>query len=65
MAWMKQTARKQEPQPGTSRGGYQLATQRSPHFLDSDAEIDAAAQLFGVNTSSSSNLSLKLMDIRH
>ena len=56
MARTKQTARKTDKKgelPSQSSGGQTLATfanRRSPRFLDSDSDLEKAANMFGVNT---------------
>ena len=56
MAQTKQTARKTDKKgelPSQSSGGQTLATlanRRSPRFLDSDSELERAANMFGINT---------------
>ena len=56
MARIKQTARKTDNKgelPSQSDGGQTLATfanRRSPRFLDSDSDLERAANMFGVNT---------------
>ena len=56
MARTKQTARKTDNKgvlPSQSSGGQTLATfanRRSPRFLDSDSDLERAANMFGINT---------------
>ena len=56
MARTKQTARKTDNKgklPSQSSGGQSLATfanRRSPRFLDSDSDLERAANMFGINT---------------
>ena len=56
MARTKQTARKSDKKgelPSQSSGSQTLATfanKRSPRFLDSDSDIERAANMFGINT---------------
>ena len=56
MARTKQTARKTDNKgklPPQSSGGQTLATfanRRSPRFLDSDSDLERAANMFGINT---------------
>ena len=56
MAQTKQTARKTDKKgelPSQSSGGQTLATfanRRSPRFLDSDSDLERAANMFGINT---------------
>ena len=56
MAQTKQTARKSDKKgelPSQSSGGQALATfanRRSPRFLDSDSDLERAANMFGINT---------------
>ena len=56
MARTKQTARKTDEKgelPLQSSGGQMLATfanRRSPRFLDSDSDLERAANMFGINT---------------
>ena len=59
MARTKQTARKTDNKgklPSQSSGGQSLATfanRRSPRFLDSDSDLERAANMFGINTKQS------------
>ena len=56
MARTKQTARKTDNKgklPSQSSGGQTLATfanRRSTQFLDSDSDLERAANMFGINT---------------
>ena len=56
MARTKQTARKTDNKgelPSQSSGGQTLATfvnRQSPRFLDSDSDLERAANMFGINT---------------
>ena len=56
MARTKQTARKSDKKgelPSQSSGGQTLATfanRRSPRFLDSDSDLERAANMFDINT---------------
>ena len=56
MARTKQTARKTDNKgelPSQSGSGQTLATfvnRRSPRFLDSDSDLERAANMFGINT---------------
>ena len=56
MARTKQMARKSDKKgelPSQSSGSQTLATfanRRSPRFLDSDSDLDRAANMFGINT---------------
>ena len=56
MARTKQTARKTDNKgklPSQSSSGQTLATfanRRSPRFLDSDSDLERAANMFGINT---------------
>ena len=59
MARTKQTARKTDNKgnlPSQSSGSQSLATfpnRRSPRFLDSDSDLERAANMFGLNTGQS------------
>ena len=56
MARTKQTARKSDNKgqiPSQSSSGHTLATfpnRQSPRFLDSDSDLERAANMFGVNS---------------
>ena len=71
MARTKQTARKSDKKgelPSLSSGGQTLATfanRRSPRFLDSDSDLERAANMFGINTRQSPVHDPQLGDLLH
>ena len=66
MARTKQMVRKSDSKgqiPSQSSSGHTLATfpnRRSPRFLDSDSDLERAANMFGVKSSGNKNLQLEV-----